>query len=260
MPDYILIRKGRNILSSILHALFNLLLGVGSVFITFTTASWITGALLVIISKWRMFAVRPRYLFLNLKSNLVDLIVGFSFVFITYCSGPTLLPIHVVLGILYSAWLVILKPMSSERASYLQSLLAIFLGSTAITLMSASANSLFPVFFNFLIGFAATRHVLVQGDDPDFSFLSLTVGLLFAETAWLCQSWLIVYTFKSFGFLLPQSSLILTIFAFLLGSLYRNLSQNNQKLVPAKIAAPIIFSLALIFIIVLWFSKPLFNV
>ena len=81
MSDYILIRKGRNMLSAFLHVIFNLLLGLGSVFITFSTASWIPGVLLVIISKWRMFAVRPRYLFLNLKSNLVDLIVGFSFVF-----------------------------------------------------------------------------------------------------------------------------------------------------------------------------------
>lgn len=259
MTDYILIRKGRNILSTILHALFNLLLGLGSIFITFTTASWIPGALFVIISKWRMFAVRPRYLFLNLKSNLVDLIVGFSFVFIAYCSGPTLLPIHFILAILYSAWLVILKPMSSERASALQSLLSVFLGTIATTLMSASANSAIPVIINFLIGFAAARHVLIQGDDADFSLLSLITGLLFAELAWLCQTWLIVYTFRDFGFLLPQSAILMTITAFLFGYLFKILT-GNEKLTFSRIAAPTIFSLVLITIIVLWFSKPLFNV
>ena len=56
MSDYVLIRKGRNIISTVLHALFNLVLGLGSVFITFSTASWIPGVLLVILSKWRMFA------------------------------------------------------------------------------------------------------------------------------------------------------------------------------------------------------------
>ena len=259
MSDYILIRKGRNIVSAFLHAFFNLLLGLGSVFITFSTASWIPGALLVIISKWRMFAVRPRYLFLNLKSNLVDLIVGFSFVFITYASGPTLLPIHFILAILYSAWLIILKPMSSERASGIQALLAVFLGTTATTLMSASANAAFPVFFNFLIGFAAARHVLVQGDDPDFSFLSLLMGLIFAEFAWLCQSWLIVYTFKEIGFLLPQSAIILTTVVFLVGNIFNKIS-SDEDFEFSKIATPTIFSLALILIIVLWFSKPLFNV
>ena len=228
MSDYILIRKGRNIISAILHALFNLFLGLGSVFITFTTSSWVIGVFLVIISKWRMFAVRPRYLFLNLKSNLVDLIVGFSFVFITYCSGPVLLPIHFILAILYSAWLVVLKPMSTERASWLQSLLAVFLGTTATTLMSATTNSAIPVIANFLIGFAAARHVLVQGDDPEFSFLSLIVGLLFAEISWLCQSWLIVYTFKEIGFLLPQSSILLTVLIFLIGYIFNNFSTTEK--------------------------------
>lgn len=259
MSDYILIRKGRNIASAILHAFFNLVLGLGSVFITFSTASWIPGVILVILSKWRMFAVRPRYLFLNLKSNLVDLIVGFSFIFITYCSGPSLLPIHFILAIFYSAWLITLKPMSSERASELQSLLAVFLGTTATTLMTATANSVFPVFLNFLIGYAAVRHVLVQGDDPDFSLLSLIIGLLFTEIAWLSQSWLIVYTYREIGFLLPQSAILLTAVIFLLGYMFKKYS-NSEDFSFSKIAAPAIFSIALIVVIVLWFSKPLFNV
>ena len=49
MSDYVLIRKGRNIISTVLHALFNLILGLGSVFITFSTASWIPGVLIVIL-------------------------------------------------------------------------------------------------------------------------------------------------------------------------------------------------------------------
>ena len=213
-------------LSAFLHVIFNLLLGLGSVFITFSTASWIPGVLLV---------------------------------FITYASGPTVLPIHFILAVLYSAWLIVLKPMSSERASGIQSLLAVFLGTTATTLMSASANSVFPVLLNFLIGFAAARHVLVQGDDPDFSFLSMLMGLIFAEFAWLCQSWLIVYTFKEIGFLLPQSAIVLTTIVFLIGYIFNKVS-SDEDFNFSKIATPTIFSLALILIIVLWFSKPLFNV
>lgn len=259
MSDYVLIRKGRNIISAVLHALFNLILGLGSVFITFSTASWIPGVILVILSKWRMFAVRPRYLFLNVKSNLVDLIVGFSFIFITYCSGPALLPIHFILAISYSAWLIVLKPMASERASALQSILAVFLGTTAITLMTATANSAFPVLLNFLVGFAAARHVLIQGDDADFSFLSLIIGLIFTEISWLAQSWLIVYTYREIGFLLPQSAILLTALTFLLGYIFKNYS-NDEDFSFSKIATPTIFSIILIVIIVLWFSKPLFNV
>ena len=149
--------------------------------------------------------------------------------------------------------------MSTERASSIQALLAVFLGTTTTTVMSASANAAFLVIFNFLIGFAAARHVLVQGDDPDFSFLSLLMGLIFAEFAWLCQSWLIVYTFKEIGFLLPQSAIILTTIVFLVGNIFNKIS-SDEDFNFKKIATPTIFSLALILIIVLWFSKPLFNV
>ena len=84
MADYVLIRKSRNVISSVLHVFLNILLGVGSVAITIATGSWIIGIILVIISKWRVFAVRPRYWLVNILSSLVDLIVGSSFVFIAY--------------------------------------------------------------------------------------------------------------------------------------------------------------------------------
>ena len=260
MSDYILIRKGRNILSSVLHIIFNLFLALGSIFLTFSTASWLPGAILVIISKWRMFAARPRYLLLNLKSNLVDLIVGFSFIFIAYCSGPAILPVHFILAIFYSLWLILLKPLSSEFATATQSLLAIFLGTTATTLMSASANSIFITFIVFIIGFASARHVLIQGEDTDFSLIPFIVGLGFAEVAWLLQSWLIVYTFREVGFILPQLSIVITLLAFIFGYLYKSILKNDQKLIFSKVATPTLFSLFLILIVVLWFSKPLFNI
>ena len=85
------------------------------------------------------------------------------------------------------------------------------------------------------------------------------MGLIFAEFAWLCQSWLIVYTFKEIGFLLPQSAIILTTIVFLVGNIFNKIS-SDEEFNFKKIATPTIFSLALILIIVLWFSKPLFNV
>ena len=84
--DYIFIRKSRNALSSFLHVILNILLGVGAIFVTVVSGSWIIGFILVLLSKWRMFAVRSHYLWLNVKSNLVDLIVGFSLVLLAYFS------------------------------------------------------------------------------------------------------------------------------------------------------------------------------
>lgn len=260
MADYVIIRRGRNILSTILHVLLNLILAIATIFLNLATASFLPGCVLVLLSKWRMFAVRPRYLFINIKSNLVDLIMGFSFVFLAYCAGNILSPLHYVLTALYSLWLIVLKPMSSNFATKLQALLAVFFGSTAITLMVASSSSGLTVLLNFILGFAVARHVLVQSEDTEYSLITLISGLIFAEISWLAEFWLIVYSFKAFGLIIPQISIILTILAFLAGLLYQNASQNDQKIEKKDILIPTIFAISVILIIVLWFSKPLFNV
>lgn len=267
MSDYIFIRRSRNILSSILHVVFNIVLGVGSIALTFYTESWIPGIVLVLISKWRMFAVRPRFWWLNIKSNLVDLIVGASFIFIAYAAGTTVLPVHYALAILYAFWLVVVKPLSSEHATEFQSIIAIFLGTTAATLMTASANSIFLASICFIIGYGAARHVLVQASegDTDFTIITLVAGLIFAEVAWLCHGWLIVYTLSgnllgNTGIIIPQLSIILSAISFLLGYTYKSISKHDGKLSSQDLAMPAIFTIVLIAIIVIWFSKPIFNI
>ena len=72
MADFILMRKSRNIASNMVHIFLNLLLGVSAVLITVLSASPALGILLVLVSKWRVFAVRARYFFTNL--NIVTLV------------------------------------------------------------------------------------------------------------------------------------------------------------------------------------------
>ena len=260
MSDFVFIRKSRNALSSALHVILNIALATGSIYITWATGNFLIGLLLVFLSKWRMFAVRPRYWELNLKSNLVDLIVGCSFIFIAYSAGSTVLPIHFVTAFLYSFWLVVLKPKSTELAANLQSLFAIFFGTTALTLMSASADSTFLVLGCFIIGYASARHILVQGEDSDYNVVMLIAGIISAEIAWLCHNWLIVYSFTGTGIIVPQLSLVLVISSYLFGYIYKSLNRNEGKIKWAEIGMPTVFSILLIALIVIWFSQPIFNV
>jgi len=260
MADFIFVRKSRNILSSILHVVLNIALGAGSVLITMATKSPFLGILLVVLSKWRMFAVRPRYWWLNIKSNLVDLIVGIAFVLISYCTGTIFLPVHVITAVLYSFWLVFLKPRSTEFATNFQALWAVFFGTIALTMMTASADPIFMVAGCFIIGYAAARHVLIQGDDNNFNIIMLAGGLIAAEIAWLCRSWLIVYSFSDLGIIIPQLSIILSIFAYTFGYVYHSITANEGKLKWNEVGMPTIFAILLISIIVVWFSQPIFNV
>jgi len=260
MADFILARKSRNIASSMVHIFLNLLLGVGAVLITVLSGSPAPGILLVLMSKWRVFAVRSRYFFLNLKSNLVDIIVGISIVLLAYYAGAAFLPIDFILMAIYSVWLLFIKPLSSENAALTQSLMAVFLGMSATTFLSANLNSIVIILLAFLVGYAASRHVLVQGNDKDFTLTTLVCGLIFAEIAWLCHSWAIVYTFGSTGIRIPQLSIILTIFAFVYNYARQAMIKYQDNFRFKHIIGPVIFGVVLVGIIVIWFSNPIFNI
>ncbi|MBR2795741.1 hypothetical protein IKE13_01700 [Candidatus Saccharibacteria bacterium] len=260
MADFILARKSRNIASTMVHIFLNLLLGVGTVLITVLSNNPAPGIVLVLVSKWRVFAVRARYFFINLKSNLVDIIVGISIVLLAYYAGAAFLPIDFILMAVYSVWLIFIKPLSSENATLAQSLVAVFLGMSAATFLSANLNSIVIVLLAFLVGYAASRHVLAQGDDKDFTLTTLVCGLIFAEIAWLCHSWAIVYTFGSTGIRIPQLSIILTIFAFVYNYARQAMIRYRDDFRLKHIVGPVIFGIMLVGIIVIWFSNPIFNI
>ena len=260
MADFVFVRKSRNIASTAVHVFLNILLGLGAVLITVFSGSPLLGILLVLMSKWRIFAVRRRYLWLNIKSNLVDLIVGLSIVILTYFAGSTLMPVDFVLMAIYIIWLLFIKPLSSETATLAQSLIAVFLGISATTIMTASFNSLLAVVLAFLVGYAASRHVLSQTNDKDFTLTTLVCGLVFAEVAFMCSSWAIVYTFGSTGIRIPQVAIILTIFAFIYNYARQAMVRYQEDFRFKNIAGPVIFGAVLVGIIVLWFSNPIFNI
>lgn len=260
MADYVLARKSRNIASSAVHTLLNILLGMSAVLITVFSANPALGIILVLMSKWRVFAVRSRYLLINIKSNLVDIIVGLSIVLLTYYAGSSLIPVDFVLMGIYVIWLLLIKPMSTESAALAQSLIAVFLGISATTIMTATADPTAGAVLAFLIGYAASRHVLVQTESEDFVLTTLVSGLVFAEVAWLCHTWAIMYTFGETGIIIPQAAIILTIFAFVYNYARQIMIRNREDFRFKDIVGPVIFGVLLIGIIVIFFSKPAFNI
>lgn len=272
MSEFIFIRKSRNKISSILHYVLNLLLGIGSIAVTVATGHWTVGVLLVFISKWRIFAVRPHFWFLNLKSNLVDIITGVSIVLLAYKFGEVWGLAHILLAAIYSIWLIIIKPLSNETGTIIQSLFAIFFGTTATILVASSFDSIVAVTAEFIIGYGASRHLLAQKSEGNFTMLSLVCGLLCAEITWLSFSWSIIYTFFSnlsfpfFGsniscdLIVPQLSIILTIAAFSATKVYYSIMKHDGKISKSDILLPTLFAIITIAVIVIGFSNPIFNI
>ena len=260
MADFVFVRKSRNIASSAVHIFLNLLLGIGSVFVTIISGSPLIGIILVLASKWRVFAVRPRYIPANFKASLVDLIVGISIVVLTHFSGTTILPVHIILAAIYSIWLLFIKPLTSETANLIQSVFAVFIGISAATIMATDLDSIVIVILAGIIGYSASRHILIQSDEHNFSLTTFTCGLIFSEIAWLCHAWTRIYTFNGTGIRIPQLAIILTIYAFVYNYTRQTIIKNKEDFSFKDILPPVMFAIILITIIVLWFSEPAFNI
>jgi hypothetical protein len=220
----------------------------------------VLGLILVLVSKWRVFAVRSRFLLLNIKSNLVDIIVGISVVLLAYFAGPNFLPVDFILMAVYSLLLLVIKPLSSENATMIQSLFAVFLGISAAAIGTADLDPILITLLAFIIGYAASRHVLAQTSDHEFTLTTLVCGLVFAEIAWLCHSWDIVYTFGESGIRIPQVAIILTIFAFVYDYARQSIIKYQEDFRFKHIVGPVLFGVILIGVIVIWFSNPIFNI
>ena len=253
-------RKRRNVLSVIIHVGLNLALAVGSTVLTLISGSWVLGVLLVVLSKWRVVAVRSRYWWLNIKSNLVDFIVGVSLVLLVYYAGAELNFAHVALTVIYAVWLVWLKPKSGRAMAEIQSLAAIFFGTGAVVWVGANLDPIVMGVCSFIIGYGASRHALMQGEDHDFSLVTFAFGLLMAEVSWILYHWLIMYSFEGTGVIVPQMAVTQTLMAFVFARGYNSALRHDGKIKAKDIVMPAIFSGLVVVLMVLFFSKPVFNV
>ena len=242
------------------HVFLNLLLSFGAVFITVLSGNPAIGILLVLVSKWRIFTVRWRYLAVNLKSNLVDLIVGISIVLLTYYSGTEIVLADFILAAVYAIWLLFIKPLTSESANLVQSSVAVFLGISAAVFLTSEVDAIVLVILAFLIGYAASRHILAQAKDKEFSLTTMICGLIFAEIAWLLNSWSIIYTYDAVGLRIPQLAFVLTIFTFIYNYVRQAVMTYGNEFRFKSVLAPVLYAFALIAIIVIFFSEPIFNI
>lgn len=263
MADYIMLRKGRNALSSVVHACLNVALAILCTALTVISGNWIFGVLLVLLSKWRVVAVRPRYWILNIKSNLVDLVVGISIVMLVYMAGTDGLNAwHIILTVIYIIWLGGIKPRSETIATEIQALFAVFFGTFATALVTSELNSIFGVAVCFLIGYGACRHVLMQGEEHDYMLTTFIFGIMLAELYWIFYHWSIVYTISSLGatIVIPQLPIAATTMFFALARGYKSAVRHDGKIRVEDIAAPIIFSALLMVVMIFFFSGANFNI
>lgn len=245
--------KRRTFWSEVVYYLFNIGLAIILLLIALFIQSPYPALVFVLLSKWRIVAVRPRFWWTNIQANLVDIIVGLGFVGLMYLPGASL-TLRIILAILYAIWLTVIKPMSKRWQITLQAAIAIFIGSLA--LMSVSAD--WPVFvvslLLFIIGYGVARHFLYSHEEERMVLLSLVWGVVFAELGWLTYFWNFSYPVV-LSLKIPQLTIILILLSFLAERTYRSWKKHQHRIKFEELYAPVIFSLVIIFVMIIFFNS-----
>lgn len=169
-------------------------------------------ATLVLLSKWRMFAVRPRYWPANLRANGVDLTVGFATVI--FMANSNTASMQLFWAASYAVWLIFIKPGSSFWKTSLQALIAQTAGLLALFIALGDAQLFILVLLVWMICYGASRHFFTSFEEPYTALYAHTWGYFAAALTWLLGHWLVYYGF------IAQPALLLTVLGFGLSALY----------------------------------------
>jgi len=249
--DLLKMHKRRSRVSELAYIGLNIGLAVGVLLIiTMSQSPWLA-FLLVLVSKWRVFAVRPRFWFANLVANTVDIIVGVSVVIFLGSAQGSFAAQLIITG-LYIVWLLFIKPRSRRSYVAIQAAVAVFIGVTALSLISYAWDSVFFVLAMWVIGYVVARHVLGSYEEVHTTLYSMISGLLFAELGWIGFHWLMAYPIPSAGTLqFSQLALFVSLLCFIAerayGSYHRHGTVRRTDILPAIILTLSIMVTAYIF-------------
>jgi hypothetical protein len=246
--------KRRSFLSELIYVLLNVALAVAILAIVWAIESPYAAFALVLFSKWRVLAVRPRYWFANFQANLIDVIVSLSVVVLLYAANGALVA-QIIITLLYIGWLLFVKPRSKRLFIAIQAGTAVFLGVTALMTVSYDWMSSLVIACMWLIGYSAARHVLGSYDEAHISFYSLVWGLVFAEIGWLTYHWTFAYELPGVGAIkLAQAALVALALSFMTERVYASYTKHGS-LKSSDILLPILLSLSVILVILVFFNK-----
>lgn len=252
--DFLKSSKRRSLLSELVYILLNVALAVAILVVVWAIESPIAAFALVLLSKWRVLAVRPRYWFANIQANLVDIIVSLSVVVLLYAASGALAA-QIIITLLYIGWLLYVKPRSKRVFVAVQAGTAIFLGVTALMSVSYDWMASPVVLLMWVIGYSAARHVLGSYDEAHISFYSLVWGLIFAELGWLAYHWTFAYEIPGVGEIkLAQVALVSLAISFIAERVYGSYTKHGSVR-SSDVMLPILLSVSVIMILLVFFNK-----
>src|SRR5581483_11810439 len=167
---------------------------------------------LVLLSKWRMLAVRPRFWPAMIRANSVDIVIGLSLVL--FMANTTSGYLQILWAIMYVVWLIVIKPGAGTIMVAAQALLAQLCGLMALFLVWSDGPLYGLIIVAGVVCYVAARHFFDNFDEPYAKLLSYLWAYFGAALVWLLVHWLLFYGF------IAQPTLILSVVGYGLAVLY----------------------------------------
>lgn len=168
--------------------------------------------LLVMLSKWRMFAVRPRYWMANLIANGVDITVAISLLLLMASTATAWWQLFWVA--LYVSWLIWLKPRYDVLSVAAQAMVGQLLGLSVLYLKFGDATLAVLVAVTWVIAYVSARHFLTSFEEPYGALLAHIWGYFAAGLAFILGHWLLFYGS------IAQIVVIMTVVGYGLAAIY----------------------------------------
>lgn len=166
----------------------------------------------VLFSKWRMFAVKPRFWIAILRANSVDIIVGLSTV--VFMVQAESVGFRLLWTVLYAIWLLYLKPKSNLAMTSLQAFIAQLYGLTALYAAWPEGPLIGLVALTGGICYLTARHFFDSFDEPYSRMLSFMWAYFSAGLIWVLGHWMLYYG------VIAQATVLLTTIGYGLAALY----------------------------------------
>lgn len=204
----------------------------------------------ILLAKWRLLAVRPRYWLANLRAGAVDILVGVAVV--AFMVRADTFPIQAGWALAYGAWLLLLKPGTSRLKVSLQAATGQALAMAALYGYFGDAPLAWLVTAHGLINYLAARHFFGSFDEPHSPLYAWLWAYTGAVLAWVLGHWLIYYGY------LAQPVLLSVLIGFGLASLYYlDHTAGLSRLVRRQLIFIMIAAVAIVLVFSQWSERSL---
>ncbi|HEU5187111.1 MAG TPA: hypothetical protein VFT87_01265 [Candidatus Saccharimonadales bacterium] len=248
MMEFLRTKASRTRASEILYLAFNALLPLVILLLVNSFDPPYLALVVVFLSKWRIFAVRPRFWWASLKANMVDILVGVSVVGLLFLATSSF-PLQLLITALYIGWLLALKPRSNAQGIMAQAGIAQFVAFIVLFSFSAIMPEVAIIIGSWFIGYVAARHMVSNYEEPYVELWSSLWGLFAAQLAWLLFHWTAMYSI-GLPIQIPQVALIMLVLGFSVARLYH--MRKHDTLTPGTLRGTGLFTIGMLAIILIF--------